>query len=427
MKRMSLQWRLTCITALCIAIICGCLTMFVYKNGVHYIDSLQDAVESQGDEKGNKSDEIYISIPDDKWDEFADEFSVQVYNNKADYKRNSLIITVLLALLGGVVTYFISGHALRPIREFSDKIEEVQAQNLSDSRIEENNVKELNQLGISYNKMLERLSEAFEIQRQFTANAAHELRTPLALIQVQLDLYNSASHPGNDADTLQTIKMVTEQNDKLNRMVKTLLDMSELQSVGRDDKIILDAIVEEVLADLEPLAVEKNIKLIGKCEDATMIGSDILIYRLVYNLVENAIKYNHPLGQVTVTAYQRNKHVYLSVEDTGSGIPKELRERVFEPFFRVDKSRSRELLAAVVPVWYCMASVRPLFSLELLAEQPRPIRSPFQSANSTRNSMFTYHIWAKSNCQMLAPRLWIWVRAVLRVMLTCWALLVSDL
>ena len=343
MKRMSLQWRLTCITTLCIAIICGCLTMFVYKNGVHYIDSLQDAVESQWDEKGNKSDEIYISIPDDKWDEFADEFSFQVYNNKADYKRNSLIITVLLALLGGVVTYFISGHALRPIKEFSDKIEEVQAQNLSDSRIEENNVKELNQLGISYNKMLERLSEAFEIQRQFTANAAHELRTPLALMQVQLDLYNSATHPGNDADTLQTIKMVTEQNDKLNRMVKTLLDMSELQSVGRDDKIILDAIVEEVLADLEPLAVEKNIKLIGKCEDATMIGSDILIYRLVYNLVENAIKYNHPLGQVTVTAYQRNKHVYLSVEDTGSGIPKELRERVFEPFFRVDKSRSREL------------------------------------------------------------------------------------
>ena len=343
MKRMSLQWRLTCITTLCIAIICGCLTMFVYKNGVHYIDSLQDAVESQGDEKGNESDEIYISIPDDKWDEFADEFSVQVYNNKTDYKRNSLIITVLLALFGGVVTYFISGHALRPIREFSDKIEEVQAQNLSDSRIEENNVKELNQLGISYNKMLERLSEAFEIQRQFTANAAHELRTPLALMQVQLDLYNSASHPGNDADTLQTIKMVTEQNDKLNRMVKTLLDMSELQTVGRDDKIILDAIVEEVLADLEPLAVEKNIKLIGKCENATMIGSDILIYGLVYNLVENAIKYNHPLGQVTVTAYQRNKHVYLSVEDTGSGIPKELRERVFEPFFRVDKSRSREL------------------------------------------------------------------------------------
>ena len=343
MKRMSLQWRLTCIITVYIAVICGCLTMFVYKNGVYYIDSLHETVDAQGEDNGEDTDEIYISIPDDKWDEFANDFSIQAYNNKEDYKKNSLLISAILAFIGGVVTYFISGHALRPIREFSDKIEEVQAQNLSDSRIEENNVKELNQLGISYNKMLERLSEAFEIQRQFTANAAHELRTPLALMQVQLDLYNSASHPGNDADTLQTIKMVTEQNDKLNRMVKTLLDMSELQTVGRDDKIILDAIVEEVLADLEPLAVEKNIKLIGKCEDATMIGSDILIYRLVYNLVENAIKYNHPLGQVTVTAYQRNKHVYLSVEDTGSGIPKELRERVFEPFFRVDKSRSREL------------------------------------------------------------------------------------
>ena len=343
MKRMSLQWRLTCITTLCIAIICGCLTLFVYKNGVYYIDSLQEKVESQGDGKGNTSEQIYISIPDDKWDEFAAEVSVQAYNNKADYKRNSLVISALLALLGGVATYFISGHALRPIREFSDQIEAVQAQNLSDSRIEECHVKELNQLGISYNKMLERLSDAFEIQRQFTANAAHELRTPLALMQVQLDLYNAAGHPGNDADTLQTIRMVTEQNDKLNRMVKTLLDMSELQTVGRDDRIIVDAIVEEVLADLEPLAQEKNIKLVGACEDTTMTGSDILIYRLVYNLVENAIKYNHPGGQVTVTSCQKEKQIYLSVEDTGSGIPPELRERVFDPFFRVDKSRSREL------------------------------------------------------------------------------------
>ena len=343
MKKMSLQWRLTCITTLCIAIICGCLTMFVYKNGVYYMDSLQKAVDAQGDDSGGGSEEIYISIPEDKWDEFSNDFSVQVYNNKEDYKRNSLIVSALLALLGGVAAYFISGHALKPIREFSDKIEEVQAQNLADSRIEASKIKELNQLSVSYNKMLERLSDAFEIQRQFTANAAHELRTPLSLMQVQLDLYHSTQHPGSDADTVQMIKMLTEQNDRLGKMVKTLLDMSELQTVGRDDKIILDAIVEEVLADLEPLAQEKNIKLIGKCEDATMIGSDILIYRLVYNLVENAIKYNHPLGQVTVTAYQRNKHVYLSVEDTGSGIPKELRERVFEPFFRVDKSRSREL------------------------------------------------------------------------------------
>ena len=343
MKRISLQWRLTCIITVYIAVICGCLTMFVYKNGVYYIDSLQETVDAQGEDNGEDTDEIYISIPDDKWDEFANDFSIQAYNNKEDYKKNSLLISAILAFIGGVVTYFISGHALRPIREFSDKIEAVQAQNLAASRIEENKVKELNQLSVSYNKMLERLSDAFEIQRQFTANAAHELRTPLSLMQVQLDLYNSTRHPDNDADTLQTIKMVTEQNGRLSKMVKTLLDMSELQTVGRDDEIMVDALVDEVLADLDPLAQEKNIKLTGKCKNITMVGSDILIYRLVYNLVENAIKYNHSGGQVTVTAYRKEKHVYLSVEDTGNGIPEELRERVFEPFFRVDKSRSREL------------------------------------------------------------------------------------
>ena len=343
MKKMSLQWRLTCIITLYIAVICGCVTMLVYKNGVYYMDSLQEAVDTRGDDQPDDAEEIYISIPEDKWDEFANDFSVQVYNNKADYRKNSLIITAVLALLGGVATYFISGHALRPIREFSDKIEKVQAQNLADSRIEENQVKELNQLSVSYNRMLERLSDAFEIQRQFTANAAHELRTPLALMQVQLDLYHSNGHPDNDADTVQMIKMVTEQNDRLNKMVKTLLDMSELQTVGRDDEIILDALVDEVLEDLEPLAEGKNIRLIGKCKDITMVGSDILIYRLVYNLVENAIKYNHSGGQVTVTADRKEKHVYLSVKDTGTGIPEELKERVFEPFFRVDKSRSREL------------------------------------------------------------------------------------
>ena len=343
MKKMSLQWRLTCIITIYIAVICGCLTMLVYKNGVYYIDSLKETVDARGDETADDADEIYISIPEDNWDAFANDFSVQVYNNKTDYRKNSLIISAVLALLGGVATYFISGHALRPIREFSDKIEEVQAQNLADSRLDENKVKELNQMSVSYNKMLGRLSDAFEIQRQFTANAAHELRTPLALMQVQLDSYNSGQHPGNDADTVQTIKMVTEQNDRLSKMVKTLLDMSELQTVGRDETIMVDALVDEVLADLEPLAREKEVELTGNCEAITIVGSDILIYRLVYNLVENAIKYNHPGGQVTVSASRKEKHVCLSVADTGNGIPEELRERVFEPFFRVDKSRSRAL------------------------------------------------------------------------------------
>lgn len=344
MRKMSLQWRITILTTLFIAIICGCLTLFVYKNGVYYIDLLQDTVDAKSDQgNGKEQDEIYINIPDDKWNDFADDFSIQVYNNKADYKKSSLMFSTLLALLGGVVTYFIVGHALKPLRKIADKMEEVQAQNLSDSRLEENEVKELNQISVSYNKMLERLSEAFDVQRQFTANAAHELRTPLSLMQVQLDLYHSTQHKHNDECTEQTITMVMEQNEKLSKMIKTLLDMSELQSVERDDIIMVDALVEEVIADLEPLAIEKNIRLIGNCRNANMQGSDILIYRVVYNLVENAIKYNHSGGQVTVTSYQKDKNVYLSVEDTGSGIPRELKKRVFEPFFRVDKSRSREL------------------------------------------------------------------------------------
>lgn len=340
MKKLSLQWRLTIITTLFIALICGCLTMFIYQNGIYYMDDLQNTVEGSTDKNSNK---LYISIPDDVWDDFADNFSIQVNNNKTDYRNKSLLISSILSLLGGVITYFISGRALKPLSDFSNKIEEVQAQNLSDSRIEENKVKELNQLSVSYNKMLDRLSAAFEVQRQFTANAAHELRTPLALMQVQLDAYNSTEHPDNDASATQTIQMVTEQNERLTKMVKTLLDMSELQTIARDETIDLDALIEEVLVDLEPLAQEKNITLTNQCNEVKLLGSDILIYRLVYNLVENGIKYNRINGSVTVKAFTKDQHIYLTVADTGNGIPKDLRERVFEPFFRLDKSRSREL------------------------------------------------------------------------------------
>ena len=343
MKKMSLQWRLTIITTLFIAMICGCLTMYIYSSGVYYMDSLQEAVDTQSQDDEEGPNEIFIGIPDDAWDDFASNFSVQVYNNKADYKRKSLAFSVMVALFGGVVTYFICGRALKPLNEFSKKIEEVQAQNLADSEIEENDVKELNQLSVSYNKMLKRLSEAFETQRQFTANAAHELRTPLAVMQVQLDVYNSSEHPDNDACATQTIQMVTEQNERLSKMVKTLLDMSELQTVARDDEIALDALVEEVLADLEPLAQEKHIQLMQTCEPVSMMGSDILIYRLVYNLVENAIKYNRMDGTVTVSVTEENDRTCIRVEDTGNGIPEELKGRVFDPFFRVDKSRSRAL------------------------------------------------------------------------------------
>lgn len=344
MKKMSLQWRLTIITTLLIAMICGSLTIFIYKNGVYYIDSLQNTVDAKSEDNNEKNpDEIYISIPDEEWNNFAKNFSIQVYNNKADYKKSSLLFSTLLSLLGGVITFFISGHALKPLYDFSKKIEEVQAQNLSDSRIEENKFSELNQLSVSYNKMLERLSESFKLQRQFTANAAHELRTPLAVMQLQIDLYNSSKHPDNDTSAQQTISMITEQTERLSKMVRTLLDMSELQTIARDEEIAIAALVEEVLADLEPLAQEKGINLIEKCDNVLLMGSDILIYRLVYNLVENAIKYNFSGGTVTVNATQQNSQLHLTVEDTGNGIPEELKERIFEPFFRLDKSRSREL------------------------------------------------------------------------------------
>ncbi len=349
MRKISLQWRLTILTTVLITILCGCLTFFLYKNGVYYFDTLQESVTDHG----TKPEAVYIDIPDNEWDDFVAQFSTKVYNSKSDYRTKSLLITVVMALFGGAVTYFISGRALKPLREFSETVEKVQIQNLTDYTIEETKIAELDRLRTSYNKMLLRLSESFEIQRQFTGNAAHELRTPLALIQAQLDLYHSTE---NDADldaAQETIQMITEQNERLSKLVKTLLDMSELQTIMRNDKIELFGLIEEVLTDLEPLALEKGIALIQEPQDTTydkdvsnelmLMGSDILIYRMLYNLVENAIKYNHVNGKVIVSAKQTGNDIDITIADTGSGIDEAFREKIFEPFFRVDKSRSREI------------------------------------------------------------------------------------
>ena len=365
MRKISLQWRLTILTTVLITVLCGCLTFFLYKNGVYYIDTLQETVTDQG----TTPEAVYIDIPDNEWDDFAAQFATKVYNSKSDYRNRSLLITAVVALLGGAVTYFVSGRALKPLREFSETVEKVQAQNLADYTIEENKIAELDRLRTSYNKMLIRLSESFETQRQFTGNAAHELRTPLALIQAQLDIYHTTEHPESGAAAEETIQMVTEQNERLSKLVRTLLDMSELQTVARSDKIEIQGLIEEVLTDLEPLAQEKNIELIQKAQsksdgrsDGTeesvlvsvnnnekpedeliLTGSDILIYRMIYNLVENAIKYNRTDGTVTVSAKREKNEVVLTVADTGNGIDESFREQIFEPFFRVDKSRSREL------------------------------------------------------------------------------------
>jgi hypothetical protein len=323
----------------------------LYKNGVYYFDTLQESVTDHG----TKPEAVYIDIPDNEWDDFVAQFSTKVYNSKSDYRTKSLLITVVVALFGGAVTYFISGRALKPLREFSETVEKVQIQNLTDYTIEETKIAELDRLRTSYNKMLLRLSESFEIQRQFTGNAAHELRTPLALIQAQLDLYHSTENDAGSDAAQETIQMITEQNERLSKLVKTLLDMSELQTIMRNDKIELFGLIEEVLTDLEPLALEKGIALIQEPQDTTydkeyiisnelmLTGSDILIYRMLYNLVENAIKYNHVNGKVIVSAKQTGNDIVITIADTGSGIEEAFREKIFEPFFRVDKSRSREI------------------------------------------------------------------------------------
>ena len=347
MKKISLQWRLTILTTVLITVLCGCLTFFLYKNGVYYIDTLQETVTDQS----AAPEAVYIDIPDNKWDDFAAQFATKVYNSKSDYRNRSLLITAVVALIGGAVTFFVSGRALKPLKEFSETVEKVQAQNLADYTIEENRIAELDRLRTSYNKMLLRLSESFETQRQFTGNAAHELRTPLALIQAQLDLYHTTEHPDSTTVAGETIQMVTEQNERLSKLVRTLLDMSELQTVARNDKIEIHSLIEEVLTDLEPLAQEKKVELIQKSqgagakadEELFLTGSDILIYRMLYNLVENAIKYNRENGSVTVSAIRKKNEVVLTVSDTGNGIDEAFREQIFEPFFRVDKSRSREL------------------------------------------------------------------------------------
>ena len=347
MKKISLQWRLTILTTVLITVLCGCLTFFLYKNGVYYIDTLQETVTDQS----AAPEAVYIDIPDNEWDDFAAQFATKVYNSKSDYRNRSLLITVVVALIGGAVTFFVSGRALKPLKEFSETVEKVQAQNLADYTIEENRIAELDRLRTSYNKMLLRLSESFETQRQFTGNAAHELRTPLALIQAQLDLYHTTEHPESTAVAEETIQMVTEQNERLSKLVRTLLDMSELQTVSRNDRIELHSLIEEVLTDLEPLAQEKKVELIQKSQKVKetadevlfLTGSDILIYRMLYNLVENAIKYNREDGTVTVSAIRKKNEVVLTVSDTGNGIDEAFREQIFEPFFRVDKSRSREL------------------------------------------------------------------------------------
>lgn len=342
MKRLSLQWRITLLTALLIAGTCICLNLLIYHSGAVSIDSLNGFVFEYTPESSEDPDGLAIEISDSQMAEFISRFSDEAYDAKADFGRKGWLITVAVTIASAAIAYFVSGQALRPLRKLSQQAEKIDQDSISDIRLNENTVKEFRQLSVSVNLMLDRLSESFATQRQFSGNAAHELRTPLAIMQTKLELF-AAEHKNMEDDTAELVRSQAEQLDRLSRLVHTLLEMSNLSSAPRSDRIELAPLVEEIITDLTPLASQNDITMEQDCDNVVITGSDALIYRLVFNLIENAVKYNRRGGSVSVSVHMENNDAVVSVSDTGCGIPEKYRESIFQPFFRVDKSRSRQM------------------------------------------------------------------------------------
>ena len=339
MKRISLQWRITLMTVLLIGVTCVAMNLLLCSSGVYYMDTIADTLQGSGNvlpnEESTASFDPQLIAPDG-------DLTIVVNGAQGRFRTTNWYITAVVTLLSGILAYFISGHALKPLRSFASQVEKVQLNNLADMKIDEAVLPEFAQLSRSFNQMLERLNAAFAAQRQFTGNAAHELRTPLALMQARLDLYMSTEHENSCPETTETIAMMREQTERLSKMVRTLLDMSDLKAVPRNDRIQLAPMIEEVLADLSPLAEKSGVTLSQTGDDLWITGSDVLVYRAIFNLVENGVKYNRPGGSVCVAASRRGEEAMIEIKDTGCGIPEDFRESVFQPFFRVDKSRSRE-------------------------------------------------------------------------------------
>lgn len=342
MKRLSLQWRITLLTALLIAGTCICLNLLLYHSGAVSIDSLNGFVFEYTPESPEDPDGLAIEISDSQMSEFISRFSDEAYDVKTDFGRKGWLITVAVTIVSAAIAYFVSGQALKPLRKLSQQAEKIDQDSISDIRLNEDTVKEFRQLSISVNLMLDRLSESFATQRQFSGNAAHELRTPLAIMQTKLELF-AAEHKNMEGDTAELVRSQAEQLDRLSRLVHTLLEMSNLSSAPRSDRIELAPLVEEIITDLTPLASQNDITMEQDCDNVVITGSDALIYRLVFNLIENAVKYNRRGGSVSVSVHKENSDVVVRVSDTGCGIPEEYRESIFQPFFRVDKSRSRQM------------------------------------------------------------------------------------
>lgn len=342
MKRLSFQWRITLLTALLIAGTCICLNLLLYHSGAVSIDSLNGFVFEYTPETPHNPDGLSIEISDSQMAEFIGRFSDEVYDVKADFGRKGWLITIAVTIVSAAIAYFVSGQALKPLRKLSQQAEKIDQDSISDIRLNEDTVKEFRQLSISVNRMLDRLSESFATQRQFSGNAAHELRTPLAIMQTKLELF-AAEHKNIEGDTAELVRSQAEQLDRLSKLVHTLLEMSNLSSAPRSDRIELAPLVDEIITDLAPLASQNDITMEQDCDNVVITGSDALIYRLVFNLIENAVKYNRQGGSVSVSVHKENNNAIVCVSDTGCGIPEECRESIFQPFFRVDKSRSRQM------------------------------------------------------------------------------------
>lgn len=342
MKRLSLQWRITLLTALLIAGTCICLNLLLYHSGAVSIDSLNGFVFEYTPESSEDPDGLAIEISDSQMSEFISRFSDEAYDVKTDFGRKGWLITIAVTIVSAAIAYFVSGQALKPLRKLSQQAEKIDQDSISDIRLNEDTVKEFRQLSVSVNLMLDRLSESFATQRQFSGNAAHELRTPLAIMQTKLELF-AAEHKNMEGDTAELVRSQAEQLDRLSKLVHTLLEMSNLSSAPRSDRIELAPLVEEIITDLTPLASQNDITMEQDCDNVVITGSDALIYRLVFNLIENAVKYNRRGGSVSVSVHKESSDVVVRVSDTGCGIPEEYRESIFQPFFRVDKSRSRQM------------------------------------------------------------------------------------
>lgn len=342
MKRLSFQWRITLLTALLIAGTCICLNLLLYHSGAVSMDSLNGFVFEYTPETPHNPDGLSIEISDSQMSEFISRFSDEVYDVKADFGRNGWLITIAVTIVSAAIAYFVSGQALKPLRKLSQQAEKIDQDSITDIRLNEDTVKEFRQLSVSVNLMLDRLSESFATQRQFSGNAAHELRTPLAIMQTKLELF-AAEHKNLEGDTAELVRSQAEQLDRLSKLVHTLLEMSNLSSAPRSDRIELAPLVDEIITDLAPLASQNDITMEQDCDNVVITGSDALIYRLVFNLIENAVKYNRQGGSVSVSVHKENNNAIVCVSDTGCGIPEECRESIFQPFFRVDKSRSRQM------------------------------------------------------------------------------------